>query len=134
MDITKYFRVVSVTDYVLHIEMQGFWSSRVVEQIGDEVQSQFCGAVDSMQGAKFIVLADLSEFGVLGPEVKAHLTKSMVYANEHGLYKSVEILPRVLSEMGVDQAAEKSEKGDFRIVAKSLAEAQEIVNKLKQEL
>ncbi len=135
MDITKYFRVVSATNKAIYFEMKDFWSDQVVDQIGDEVLSQFKNAIDKLStGGKFIGLVDMTEFAVLAPKTTELISQMMIYGVEKGAYKVVEVLPKAVTSLGLKEAARKSEKDDFRVVVKSLAEAKAMVEELKQEL
>jgi hypothetical protein len=134
MDVSEYFRIVSAEDNVIHFEHRGNWTDQVIEQMGDEFFRQWKEAVDSMGGERFIVLGDISNFTAVGPKLQEYLTRGMSYALEHNMYKAVEVISRAQAQIGVKDAAMKTERPGFRVFATSLAKAQEIVEKLKEEL
>lgn len=134
MDISKYFRIVSAENSVVHVEHRGSWSDKVIEQMGDEFFRLWKDAVDSIGGERFIVLADLTDFRALGPKLQEYLTRAMSYAKTHNLYKAVEVVSQAQAQIGIKDAALATGKDDFRIVVTSLAQAQKVIEKLKDEL
>ena len=134
MDISKYFRIVSAEDNVVHVEHRGNWTDEVIEQMGDEFFRLWKEAVDSMGEERFIALADVSNFESVSPKLEQYLTRAMSYALEHNMYKTVEVISKAQAQVGIKDAAMRTERPDFRIVVTSLASAQEIVEKLKKEL
>ena len=134
MDVSKYFRIVSAENNVVHVEHRGSWSDEVIEQMGDEFFRLWKEAVDSMEGERFIVLADVAGFQAVGPKLQEYLTRAMSYAKAHNLYKAVEVISRAQAQIGVKDAAMETGKDDFRTVVTSLAQAQKVIEKLKEEL
>ena len=134
MRISEYFEVVSAKDQVLHFELKNFWDKKFTTELGDVFFEEFKKAVDSFDKKKFVALADLSEFGVPSSEAKEYIGKGMKYALENNLYKSVEVIPKAISKMGVDQAAKKSGKDDFRVVSKDRSEGLKLVEALRKEI
>lgn len=134
MDIAEYFEVVSTNDRVFHFRLKGFWTDKVAEQIGERFLSLFKNAVDSMDGEKFLALADTSEFKPPYSKAKAAITQTMKYAREHNLHKSVEFMPSAVTQVAVRLAARESGEDDFRVVVTSMEDARAEINRLKQEL
>ncbi|MEP3127660.1 MAG: hypothetical protein ABJO42_13245 [Ekhidna sp.] len=134
MQLSEYFKVISTNDHVLHFELKNFWDKKFTEELGATFFAEFKNAVDSFDKEKFIALADLSGFGVPSNEAKEYIGKGMKYALENNLYKSVEIIPKTISKMGIDQAAKKSVQDDFRVVSKDKSDALRIVEDLKREI
>jgi hypothetical protein len=134
MDVSRYFRIVSAENNVVHVEHRGSWSDELIEQMGDEFFRLWKDAVDSMGGERFIVLADVTGFEAVGPKLQEYLTRAMSYARTHDLYKSVEVISRAQAYVRIKDAAMETGKDDFRIVVTSLAQAQKVIEKLKKEL
>ena len=134
MEISRYFRIVSAENNVVHVEHRGSWTDEVIEQMGDEFFRLWKNAIDSMGGERFIVLADVSDFQAVSPKLQEYLTRAMSYAKTHNLYKAVEVISKAQTQVGIKDAAMETGKDDFRIVATSLAQAQKVIEKLKEEL
>ena len=61
MDIAEHFEIVSLTKHVLHIEIKGFWSDQVVDEIGDLFLTRVKKAIDKISTrGRFILLVELS--------------------------------------------------------------------------
>ncbi len=135
MDATKYFRIISSTKGLMHFEMMGFWSDEVVDQIGGAFLSRLKEAItEASSPGKFIVLADFTDLAVLSQKARVVLSQAMAHAKEHGLLKGVEVVPSAITALSIREAAELTGKDDFRVVVKTLEEAESVVEKLKQEL
>ena len=134
MEISDYFEIVSAEDSVFHFRVMGFWTDEVVAQIGTQFLERIEQGVDGMEGKKFLLFVDTTEFKPPSQKVKEVMTQVMVYAREHNLYKTVEVMPSAVTRIAVQQAAQDSGKDDFRIVVSSVEEAWEKINELKQEL
>jgi hypothetical protein len=133
-DVSNYFRVTSVEDNVVNIELKGFWSNQVIEEFGPEIQRRFREAITSLGGKRFVLVADWVESPVFGAKAQEHLAQSMTLFKEHNGYKAIEIVPKALVRMGLKEAAAQAGEDDFRIVVETHAEAQEVLEKLKSEL
>ena len=135
MDVQEYFEVHSTMGHVLHAEMKGFWSDRNIDEIGGEFLAQFKAAVDDVSShGPFVVLADLAELAVLTKRGRAFLTQAMAYASDHGLHKAIEVIPNAITTLSANEAAQHSDKGNFRVVVKSFEEAERLVEQFKEEL
>jgi hypothetical protein len=134
VDVSDYFRVVSIQDNVIHIELKGFWSDQVIEEYGPEIQRAFGEAIMSLGGKRFILVADWSGSPVFGTKAQGHLAQSMTLFKEHNGYKTIEIVPKALVRIGLKQAAAQTGEDDFRVVVSTHAEAQEVLERLKSEL
>ena len=134
MDVSKYIRIVSAEDNIIHVEHRGNWTDEVIEQMGDEFFRVWKNAVDSMEGERFIALADVSNFEAVSPTLQKYLTRAMSYAQTHNMYKTVEVISKAQAQLGLKDAALKTGRSDFRIFVTSLAKAQEMVEKLREEL
>ena len=134
MSASDYIRLVSIKDNVIHIELDGFWSDQVIDQFGPEMQAVFENAVLSLRGKRYILLADWSGSPIFGRKAEAHVTQSMVIFKKYHGYKVVEVAPKTLLKMGLKKAAAQTEKDDFRIVVSTLAEAHEVIERLKREM
>jgi hypothetical protein len=133
-DVSDYFRVASIEDNVIRIELKGFWSDQVIERFGAEIQSAFKEAVVSLGGKRFILVADWAESPVFGTKAQGHLAQSMRIFKEHNGYKVIEIVPKALVRMGLKEAAAQTGEDDFRIVVGTQAEAWELLERLKSKL
>ena len=134
MDVSKYIRIVSAENNVVHVEHRGNWTDEVIEQMGDEFFRLWKEAVDSMGDEPFIALADVSNFETVSPKLQKYLTRAMSYALTHNMYKTVEVISKAQAQVGIKDAALKTGKPDFRVFVTSLASALEMVKKLKEEL
>ena len=134
MNTSDYFEVVSTDNRVFHLRLKGFWTDKVVLQIGTEFLALFKEAVDSMGGEKFLVLADTSQFKPPSLSAKEVITETMKYAKAHGIYKTVEVMPSAVTRIAIQQAAQESGKDDFRVVVSSVEEGWEKIDELKQNL
>jgi len=135
MDITEYFRTISLTDHVMYVEMSGFWSNEVATQVGKSFLAQFTKAVNTVSAeGRFVGLADLTHLAVLSREGRVLLSQAMRYAKDHGLHKVVEVIPGAITTLSVREAAELTGKDDFRVVVKSLGEALPIVDQLVDQI
>lgn len=134
VNIDDYYRIVSIQDNVIHVEIRGFWEDRIIDQIGPEFIALYENAVKQFQGKRYITLADWSTCPVLGKKMIEYFSKAMLVVKRNNGYKVVEIIPKALAQLGVKAAAEQTGKDDFRIVVSSLAEAQKVIAQLKQEL
>lgn len=134
MQISEYFEVVSTNNRVLHFELKNFWDKKFTKELGATFFEEFKKAVDSFNNEKFVALADLSAFGVPSSDAKEFIGKGMKYAVENNLYKSVEIIPKAIAKMGIDQAAKKNVQDNFRVVSKDKSDAMRIVEDLKKEI
>jgi hypothetical protein len=133
-DVSDYFRLVSIEDNVIHIELMGFWSDQAVDQFGAKIQATVTSAIESLGGKKFILLADWSASPVFGPKAEEHLAESLRIFKQHNGYKVVEVVPRALVRIGLKRIAAARKEDDFRITVSTLAEAQEVVERLKKDL
>jgi hypothetical protein len=134
MEASDYFEIVSAEDSVFHFRVKGFWTDEVLAHIGTQFLDRIEQGVDSMEGEKFLLLVDTTEFKPPSQKVREVMTHVMMYARERNLYKTVEVMPSAITRIAVQQAAKESGKDDFRIVVSSLEEAWERINELKQEL
>jgi hypothetical protein len=135
VDLSKYFRIVSSDDRVLHIEISGFWSDEVIDEVGDIFFSRFTDAVDEISSeGPFILLVDLSHMAVMTPQAKDLAGKSMVYSRTHGQYKAVEVIPKALVSVGVTESAYLAGSAHLRIVVKSLEQGEEVIAGLRREM
>ena len=134
VDISDYFELVSIEDNVINIELKGFWSDRVIEEYGSEIQEAFKEAITSLGGKRFILVADWSGSPVFGAKAQGHLAQSMTLFKEHNGYKTIEIVPKALVRIGLKEAAAQTGEDDFRIVVGTHAEAQEALERLRAEL
>lgn len=133
VNIADYYQV-SIEGNVIHAQLKGFWSDKIVDEIGADFLRLHEDAVKRLDGRRFIVLADWSTCPVLGTKAIDYLAQAMMIVKQHHGYKVVEVIPNTLARMGVKAAADHTGKDDFRIVADSLPEAQKIVARLKQAL
>lgn len=133
-DVSNYFRVVSIEDNVVNVELKGFWSDQVIEQFGPEIQRVFKETIASLGGKRSILVADWVGNLVFGAKAQEHLAQSMMLFKEHNGYKAIEIVPKALVRMGLKEATAQAGEDDFRIVVETHAEAQEVLEKLKSEL
>ncbi|MBN1590682.1 MAG: hypothetical protein JW888_14305 [Pirellulales bacterium] len=135
MDITEYFRIVSTSGRVLHLENKGFWSEQVARQLGGAMLAQFRKAAKEVsREGPFIVLADLRELDVLSRQGKVILSRVMQCAKDYGIYKSVEIVPNAITKLSIREAAELTGQPNFRVMTGSFDEAITLVETLKQEM
>ncbi len=134
MDPSGLFRIVSDTDRVIHVEILGFWSDEMLDESSDRYFELFTKAVDRQNGQPFLVLADLSNTPFITEHGIEFMVRAMKYAHGHGLYKSVQVLPRAMTRMGVSQAAAKVDDPGFRTVVPSLSKGFTLINELKREL
>ena len=95
----------------------------------------YMNAIDhvSRQGP-FVLLVDLTDMAVMTPRAKDLAQKSMVYAQTHGQYQSVEVVPRTVVSLGVTETARMACNNDSRVVVKTLEAAERITEQLCQEL
>lgn len=134
VNIDDYYRVISVQDNVVHVEIKGFGDDRIIDQIGPQFLALYENAVKQCRGKRFITLADWSTCPVLGKKMIEYFSKAMLILKRYNGYKVVEVIPKALAQIGVKTAAEQTGKDDFRIVVSSLAEAQKVIEQLKREL
>jgi hypothetical protein len=133
-DVSDYYRIVSVEDNAIYAELKGFWSDEVIAQFGPEIQTMFREAVMSLEGKRFILVADWSGSPVFGPRAEEHLAESMRIFKQHNGYRVIEVVPKALVRIGLRKAADQVGEDDFRIEVKTLAEAREVIEELKQDL
>ncbi|MBV6647344.1 MAG: hypothetical protein KI790_17935 [Cyclobacteriaceae bacterium] len=129
----SYFEVVT-EDRVLKATLKGYWKDSIVDEIGPAIVEAFKKAADSIPQDKFLVLVDMSQFGQPTEKAKYYLEQCMAYGLTHGVHQAVEIVPKTLLKMGLDQAAKNVSKDLPRIIAKTHQEAETILAKLKAEL
>jgi hypothetical protein len=134
MNITDYFEVVSTEDRVLHFRLKGFWSEGVMEQMETQFIALFKNTVDSMGRQGFLVLADTTAFKVPSAGAKAAMGQTMMYAREHNLIKTVEVIPNAIVKLGIQDAAKTTGEDNFRIMVNSVEEGWEKINELKKSL
>ncbi|MBT3602962.1 MAG: hypothetical protein HN521_07830 [Candidatus Latescibacteria bacterium] len=106
MDLSDFFEIRSLEDSVFHFKLKGLWTDEVSDQIEEQYLQMWKEAVDSMQGERFIVLADTQEFKPPYQRAKLLIAESMKYAVEHNLYKSVEVMPSAIMRLAIQQAAD----------------------------
>ncbi len=87
-----------------------------------------------MEDNPFFIIADLSEFQPSSLKIQDIIAEGMIYCNEHGLLKAIEVLPNAIQRIGINSAERKSGTSDLRIVTKSLEEAFRTYERLKQQL
>lgn len=133
-DLSDYFRIVSAEDHVVHIELKAFWSDEVIDQFGAEIQASVTRAIESLGGKRAILLADWSESPVFGRKAEEHLAQALTIFKQHNGYKVVEVVPKTLVKMGLTRVAAQTKEDDFRITVSTLAEAQEVIERLKKDL
>jgi len=126
-----FIEIISTRDEVIHIKLKGFWDKSIVNEISDSLFKTMTEVVESYKGSNFLVLADLSDIGTLTDEMKNAIGRVMKYCLEHGLYKSIQVLPKSMVKMGVDHVVKKVSIQDFRIVVNSLEEAHNVINQVK---
>ena len=132
--ISDYFRLVSIEDNVIHIELKNFWSDEVMDQFGAEIQAKVTRAMASLRGKRPILLADWSASPVFGPKAEEHLAQSVKVFKQYNEYKVLEVVPKTLVRVGLRKVAAQIGEEDFRITVSTLAEAQEVIEKLKKDL
>ena len=133
-DISDYFRLVSIEDNVIHIELENYWSDQVMDQFGAEIQARITRAMASLRGKRPILLADWSESLIFGSKAEEHLAQAVKVFKQYNGYKVIEIVPQTLVRIRLKKVAAQMEEEDFRITVKTLAEAQEVIEKLKRDL
>ena len=133
-DISEYFRLVSVEDNVIHIELKNFWSDQVMDQFGTEIQETVTRAMKSLKSKRPILLADWSGSPVFGSKAEEHLAQSVKVFKQYNGYKIIEVVPKAVVELKLKKVATQTGEEDFRITVSTLTEAQEVIEKLKSEL
>ena len=133
-DISDYFRLVSIEDNVIHIELKDFWSNEVMDQFGTEIQGMVTRAMASLRGKRLILLADWTGSLIFGSKAEEHLAQFVKVFKQYNGYKVVEVVPKTLVRMGLRKVAAQIGEEDFRITVNTLAEAQEVIEKLKKDL
>jgi hypothetical protein len=78
VNIADYYQVVSIQENVIHVEIKGFWSDNIIDEIGPEFVKIYENAVKSLGGKRFITLADWSTCPVLGKKAIHYLTQAMM--------------------------------------------------------
>ncbi len=134
VNIDDYYRIVSIQGNVIHAELKGFWSDKIVDEIGPEFLRIHEDAIKSLNGKRFVILADWSTCPVLGIRAIHYLTQAMMIVKDYHGYKVVEVIPSAVARLGVKTAADHTGKDDFRIVAESIDEGRRIVERLSREL
>lgn len=134
MKLSDYLEVVSSSGHVLHFKLKRFWDHKFHDVYSEAFYQEFQLLVDKFHGENFIVLADLSEFATPSDASKALIGKCMKYALDHGLYKSVQVIPQLLAKRGIDRAAEENTSTDFRVPVKDIEAAKEMVQELKVKM
>jgi len=136
MDVTKYFKIVSVSDHVVHLENKGFWSDNVAEQVGNAFLAEFRKAAkEASREGPFIVLADLRQMEVLSREEgRVALSRVMSCARAYGMYRAVEVVPNTITRLSIREAAELTGKPEFRIVVDTMDDALATIETLKREM
>jgi hypothetical protein len=132
-DISEYYKVISIEGNLFHVELAGFWSDEVMDKISPDMQRIFKESVLSFGGKPIIHLAHWTTTPVFGQKATNHLTESMKFFKEHNGYKTIEIVPTSMVKVGLRNAAAAA-GDDFRIQAKDITEAREIIKRLQQEL
>ncbi len=125
---------VTTSGNVLEVTLKGFWQDSQVDEIGKSLGEDFFEAVDSFEKNRFLVIANLSDFGIPSEKAKVYIGNCMKYGLDNGLHKSVEVLPKAMTRIGIEQAAKSTSNDDFRVKVKSLPEAYEKIETLKEEL
>lgn len=135
MNSAKYFKIVSVSDHVVHVENSGFWSDEAAEQIGNAYLIDFRRAAKgAARTGPFIVLADLRRLEVLSRKGRVALSRVMNCAKQLGMYKAVEVIPNAITRLSVQDAARLTGESDFRIVTDSFDKAMTMVETFKREM
>jgi hypothetical protein len=134
LDISDYYRIITIKEMYIHDEIRGFWSDQVVDQVGPEFLRIWKAATESFDGRGFITLTDWSTCPVLTEEAKKYLVEAMVILKECNGLKVVEVVPRHTTRWGIKTAAAKTGKDDFRVVVDSLAEGFKVVEELQRTL
>jgi hypothetical protein len=135
MDISNYFRIVSITDNVLHVEAKGFASEAVVQEGGQTYLSLFKKAIDDVSArGPFIILADVTSMATLSEEASRLAAEMWLYAKKRGLVKAVEVVPSTLTELSLQKAQRLAGEDDFRILVRSMEEARTVVARLQREI
>jgi hypothetical protein len=132
-DISTYYKVISLEGNVFHAELGGFWSDETMDKYSVEIQKIFKESILSFGGKPIIHLAQWTTTPVFGRKATIHLTESMKFLKEHNVYKAVEVVPSSMVKVGLRNAAAAA-GDDFRIPAKDLTEAWEIIKGLQQEI
>ena len=132
--ISEYFRLVSVNDNVIHIELKGFWSDDVMDQFSEEILGTVTRAYESLRGKRPILLADWTESPIFGSKAEEHLAESVKVFKQYNGYKVIEVVPKTLVKMGLRKVAAQTGEEDFRIAVNTLAEAWDVIEELQKDL
>ena len=133
-DISDYFNLVSIEGNVIHIELKNFWSDQVMDQFGAEIQATVTRALASLRGKRPILLADWSGSPIIGSKAEEHLAESVKIFKQYNGYKVIEVVPKTLVKMGLKKVAAQLGEKDFRVTVSTLAEAREVIERLKRDL
>ena len=134
MEIDDYFKIISIKDHVLHLEIKGFWSDDVIDEVGPEFLRLYREAVDSFKNSKFVMINDSTDFKTPTEKARQYLIEAVNYGFQHGLYKAVQIIPHSVIKLAEKMAAKKREKNDLREVVSTIDEAFQKVEEIKKEL
>lgn len=130
-----YFEIVEKSDHLFYFKLKGDWDDDFVKTFSKEFLREFQKAVNSLETHRFVAFADLSELTISSEEVKPILGKGMQYALDHGMYKTVQLIPHMEQKLWVDKASVSVKvKEDFRVVVPTRDEAVKAVLKFRQEL
>lgn len=130
----EYFNISTEDDQTLVLELKGFWTESIVDHVGSALVQEFKTFVDNFKKSKFIVLANLTAFGMPSAKTKGYIGQCMKYGVQNNMYKSVQVLPRTTLKMGIDKTAKEVGEDRFRVAVKTVAEAQSLVRELKKEI
>ncbi|MEQ9467254.1 MAG: hypothetical protein RLN88_07565 [Ekhidna sp.] len=133
MKLEDYFSIISSKDQILHFKLNGFWTKAIVDEIGSDMVRTFKEKVDSYQGKPFFILVDLTEFSLPSDEAKRYIKQTMDYGFRNHLVIAIEVAPKALVKMGIQDAASKSKVDKQRVQAMSVVEAYEIISKYRAQ-
>ncbi len=126
MNTRDYFRIISSIGRVLHVEIKGFISDEIIDDIKEPILNEFNHAIFAFGGKPWIILVDMREFRPTSKKGRQLLSAMMKRSQENGLYHAVEIVPSALTRLSLHSSANSAGFESFSIV-ESMDEALRVV-------
>ena len=131
MNIADFFKIQTKND-ILYLKLKNRWSDSVATAIGNDFKTIYADAVDGFKGQPFYSLIELApEFKPVDIKVKELMSFGMQYSNTRNLKRSVQIMPDALQRLALQDAAQKAQHNNFRIIVSSLEEGLQKIEELK---
>ena len=96
-----YFKIVELSNSVLHFQIKGFWNDTMVDLFGDEILREWENTLIKLCGSQWIAVPDMSDYQAADQSGRNLLTRIIKIANDYHLFYSIFIAPHLIQQVTV---------------------------------